>query len=265
MGVEAEVKRVLKDRAVPFPDHRVGGGTGGFWSVLEQFRPHPSPFLSPQSVSVSSSRRGLVIAMVASLIFIVLLRFLAGIMVWVMIVLVILVLGYGERCPRGWEPSPCSPSFPFHPFCTPQAESLDPNIAGVEQHLALERQLDDFLLSTPGIFHCYVEYAQLKGEAGSDVSLTDLGFQTDLRVYLHLRQTWLAFSESTEKRAREGRAQRFWGLLGLLVALSKNLGYGEGQCSMARDGERRGRAGRPLGSAGRSGGLGRGGWTVPSR
>ncbi|XP_054509631.2 choline transporter-like protein 2 isoform X2 [Agelaius phoeniceus] len=81
---------------------------------------------------------GLVIAMAASLIFIVLLRFLAGIMVWVMIVMVILVLGYG-------------------------------------------------------IFHCYMEYAKLKGEAGSDVSLTDLGFQTDLRVYLHLRQTWLAF------------------------------------------------------------------------
>lgn len=46
---------------------------------------------------VPSSRSGLVIAMVASLIFIVLLRFLAGIMVWVMIVMVILVLGYGER------------------------------------------------------------------------------------------------------------------------------------------------------------------------
>ncbi|XP_057263468.1 choline transporter-like protein 2 isoform X2 [Pezoporus wallicus] len=81
---------------------------------------------------------GLVIAMVASLVFIVLLCFLAGIMVWVMIVMVILVLGYG-------------------------------------------------------IFHCYLEYAKLKGEAGSDVSLQDLGFQTDLRVYLHLRQTWLAF------------------------------------------------------------------------
>ncbi|XP_056366097.1 choline transporter-like protein 2 isoform X1 [Oenanthe melanoleuca] len=81
---------------------------------------------------------GLVIAMLASLTFIVLLRFLAGVMVWVMIVMVILVLGYG-------------------------------------------------------IFHCYMEYAKLKGEAGSDVSLTDLGFQTDLRVYLHLRQTWLAF------------------------------------------------------------------------
>ncbi|KAG8429179.1 hypothetical protein GDO86_018119, partial [Hymenochirus boettgeri] len=81
---------------------------------------------------------GLVIAMVISLIFVVLLRFLAGIMVWVMIVLVIAVMGYG-------------------------------------------------------IFHCYMEYARLKGEAGSDVSLKDIGFQSDIRVYLHLRQTWLAF------------------------------------------------------------------------
>uniref|UniRef100_A0A8C4LNK5 Choline transporter-like protein n=1 Tax=Equus asinus asinus TaxID=83772 RepID=A0A8C4LNK5_EQUAS len=38
---------------------------------------------------------GLVIAMVMSLLFIILLRFVAGIMVWVMIVMVILVLGYG--------------------------------------------------------------------------------------------------------------------------------------------------------------------------
>uniref|UniRef100_H3AA30 Choline transporter-like protein n=1 Tax=Latimeria chalumnae TaxID=7897 RepID=H3AA30_LATCH len=81
---------------------------------------------------------GLVIAMVVSLIFIVLLRFLAGIMVWVMIVLVIVVLGYG-------------------------------------------------------IFHCYMEYVDLKGEPGSDVSLKELGFQTDLQVYLHLKQTWLGF------------------------------------------------------------------------
>ncbi|XP_053320811.1 choline transporter-like protein 2 isoform X1 [Spea bombifrons] len=81
---------------------------------------------------------GLLIAMVVSLIFVVLLRFLAGIMIWVMIVLLIAVMGYG-------------------------------------------------------IFHCYMEYAQLKGQAGSDVTLTDIGLQTDLRVYLHLRQTWLAF------------------------------------------------------------------------
>uniref|UniRef100_A0A8C3UPL4 Choline transporter-like protein n=1 Tax=Catharus ustulatus TaxID=91951 RepID=A0A8C3UPL4_CATUS len=77
---------------------------------------------------------GLVIAMLASLIFIVLLRFLAGVMV----------------------PAPILAFFP------------------------------------PGIFHCY-RSTPAEGEAGSDVSLSELGFQTDLRVYLHLRQTWLAF------------------------------------------------------------------------
>uniref|UniRef100_A0A8C6WQC4 Choline transporter-like protein n=1 Tax=Neogobius melanostomus TaxID=47308 RepID=A0A8C6WQC4_9GOBI len=81
---------------------------------------------------------GLVIAMLTSLLFIVLLRFLAGIMVWVMIALVILVIGYG-------------------------------------------------------IFHCYMEYAALKGEAGANVTLQELGFQTDFSVYLQIRQTWLAF------------------------------------------------------------------------
>ncbi|XP_078496353.1 choline transporter-like protein 2 [Lissotriton helveticus] len=44
-----------------------------------------------------------------------------------------------------------------------------------------------------GIFHCSMEYVRLKGDQGSDVSLKELGMQTDLRVYLHIRQTWLAF------------------------------------------------------------------------
>uniref|UniRef100_UPI0037E8B31D choline transporter-like protein 2 isoform X1 n=1 Tax=Semicossyphus pulcher TaxID=241346 RepID=UPI0037E8B31D len=81
---------------------------------------------------------GLVIAMLTSLLFIVLLRFLAGIMVWVMVALVILVIGYG-------------------------------------------------------IFHCYMEYASLKGEPGANVTLQELGFQTDFTIYLQIRQTWLAF------------------------------------------------------------------------
>uniref|UniRef100_A0A4W5MML2 Choline transporter-like protein n=1 Tax=Hucho hucho TaxID=62062 RepID=A0A4W5MML2_9TELE len=84
------------------------------------------------------SSSGLVIAMVVSLIFIVLLRYLAGIMIWVMIVMVILVIGYG-------------------------------------------------------IFHCAMEYRSLKGEPGSDVTIRDLGLQTDFSVYLQIRQTWLAF------------------------------------------------------------------------
>ncbi|XP_023821142.1 choline transporter-like protein 2 isoform X2 [Oryzias latipes] len=81
---------------------------------------------------------GLVIAMVVSLVFIFLLRYLAGVMVWVIIVLVVLVIGYG-------------------------------------------------------IYHCYMEFASLKGEPGANVTIRDLGLQTDFSVYLQIRQTWLAF------------------------------------------------------------------------
>lgn len=48
-----------------------------------------------------------------------------------------------------------------------------------------------------GIFHCYMEYADLKGEPGANVTLQELGFQTDFSVYLQIRQTWLAFSQYT--------------------------------------------------------------------
>ncbi|XP_053540259.1 choline transporter-like protein 2 isoform X1 [Ictalurus punctatus] len=81
---------------------------------------------------------GLAVAMVLSLLFIVLLRFLAGVMVWVMIIMVLLVIAYG-------------------------------------------------------IFHCYMQYVQFQGQPGADVSITDLGLQTDFSVYLQLQQTWLAF------------------------------------------------------------------------
>ncbi|XP_048056354.1 choline transporter-like protein 2 isoform X2 [Megalobrama amblycephala] len=81
---------------------------------------------------------GLVIAMLVSLIFILLLRCLAGVMIWVMIIMVVIVIGYG-------------------------------------------------------IFHCYMQYASLKGQAGSDVTIKDLGLQTDFSVYLQIQQTWLAF------------------------------------------------------------------------
>ena len=68
------------------------------------------------------SLRGLIIAMVLSLLFIILLRFLAGIMVWVMIVMVILVLGYGKSLP------PCvlhSPLYCSYPLKSRPEEELD--------------------------------------------------------------------------------------------------------------------------------------------
>lgn len=101
--------------------------------------------------------------MLLSLLFIVLLRFLAGIMVWVMIALVILVIGYGRSGTR----TVTAPPDPAHRFS-----------------------------SCPlGIFHCYMEYAALKGQAGANVTLQQLGFQTDFSVYLQIQQTWLAFSQ----------------------------------------------------------------------
>lgn len=57
MGVEAEVKQVLKDRAVPFPDHRGPQQWEVAWGVLERVgatSPHPSHFLS-RRVSVSKA------------------------------------------------------------------------------------------------------------------------------------------------------------------------------------------------------------------
>lgn len=80
----------------------------------------------------------LFIAMVISLLFLILLRFTAGVLFWIFIIGVIGVVGYG-------------------------------------------------------IWHCFWEYNNLKGVPGSDLTIYDIGLQTDFRVYLQLRDTWLAF------------------------------------------------------------------------
>ncbi|MGH0152950.1 UNVERIFIED_CONTAM: hypothetical protein FKN15_022973 [Acipenser sinensis] len=81
---------------------------------------------------------GLVIAMVISLIFVVLLRFLAGIMVWVMIVLVLLVLGYAETNLAGFHflstsNEPVYKVFPnntnYESSCIYSRKTCDPQIA----------------------------------------------------------------------------------------------------------------------------------------
>ncbi|XP_076134410.1 choline transporter-like protein 5-B isoform X1 [Alosa pseudoharengus] len=81
---------------------------------------------------------GLVITMVVSLLFILLLRFTAGVLLWLVIFGVITAVGYG-------------------------------------------------------IWHCYWEYSVLQGKPDADVTISDIGFQTDFRVYLQLSQTWLIF------------------------------------------------------------------------
>ncbi|KAM6921578.1 choline transporter-like protein 5-B isoform 1-T1 [Xenentodon cancila] len=81
---------------------------------------------------------GLIISMVASLLFILLLRYIAGIIVWVIICGLITAVGYG-------------------------------------------------------IWHCYWEYSTLSKKPDANVIITDIGFHTDLRIYLQHSQTWLIF------------------------------------------------------------------------
>uniref|UniRef100_A0A8C9VGL9 Choline transporter-like protein n=1 Tax=Scleropages formosus TaxID=113540 RepID=A0A8C9VGL9_SCLFO len=82
--------------------------------------------------------RGLLVAMVVSLIFILLLRFTAGFLLWFIIFAVIALVAYG-------------------------------------------------------IWHCYEEFVALKEKPSADVTISDIGFQTDFHVYLQLSQTWLVF------------------------------------------------------------------------
>lgn len=42
-----------------------------------------------------------------------------------------------------------------------------------------------------GIWFCSTEFSKLKDKPGSDVSIVEVGFHTDLQVYLQLRQTWI--------------------------------------------------------------------------
>ncbi|XP_039533692.1 choline transporter-like protein 5-A isoform X3 [Pimephales promelas] len=49
------------------------------------------------------------------------------------------------------------------------------------------------LLVAYGIWHCYWEFTVLRKTPGADVTISDIGFQTDLHVYLQLSQTWLIF------------------------------------------------------------------------
>uniref|UniRef100_A0A8C7UBT8 Choline transporter-like protein n=1 Tax=Oncorhynchus mykiss TaxID=8022 RepID=A0A8C7UBT8_ONCMY len=85
--------------------------------------------------SANYTAGALVIAMVVSFLFLLLLRFIAPVMVWVLIFGVLAVGAYG-------------------------------------------------------IYHCWWEYDNYKKSA---VSITDIGFTTDFKVYLQVKETWLAF------------------------------------------------------------------------
>ncbi|KAM9845438.1 choline transporter-like protein 5-A [Aulostomus maculatus] len=84
---------------------------------------------------------GLLISLAVSLVFILLLRFTAGLLLWATLAAVLLLLSYG-------------------------------------------------------MWYCSLELSQLRHTPGSDVALVEVGLQTDLHVYLQLRQTWMVLLAS---------------------------------------------------------------------
>ncbi|KAM9791660.1 choline transporter-like protein 5-A [Syngnathus typhle] len=84
---------------------------------------------------------GLLVSLALSFLFIVLLRFTAGLMLWFTIITIMLLVAYG-------------------------------------------------------MWYCSVVLLRLGHDQGSDVSIVEVGLQTDLKVYLQLRETWIIFLTS---------------------------------------------------------------------
>lgn len=156
---------------------------------------------------------GLVITMVVSLLFILLLRYTAGVLLWLIIFGVITVVGYGEYVP-------CKVTHIASGNCILNTHVVDvatfvtSNILtdrAVDRSVVMENcsrfrfvlpccifsRLSYFLsvsLCLSGIWHCYWEYRALTGKPGTNVTISDIGFHTDFSIYLQLSQTWLIFS-----------------------------------------------------------------------
>uniref|UniRef100_A0A4W6BQJ5 Choline transporter-like protein n=1 Tax=Lates calcarifer TaxID=8187 RepID=A0A4W6BQJ5_LATCA len=108
---------------------------GSYWSAVVCQVPC---FQVPSGRYCTHADFGLVITMAVSLLFILLLRYTAGVLLWLVVFGVIAAVGYG-------------------------------------------------------IWHCYWEYSDLSGKSGANVTISDIGFHTDLSIYLQLSQTWLVF------------------------------------------------------------------------
>ncbi|XP_051940837.1 choline transporter-like protein 2 isoform X1 [Hippocampus zosterae] len=45
-----------------------------------------------------------------------------------------------------------------------------------------------------GALHCYIRYQSLAGDTSADVTIRELGMQSDITIYLEIRQTWFIFT-----------------------------------------------------------------------
>uniref|UniRef100_A0A3Q1B658 Choline transporter-like protein n=1 Tax=Amphiprion ocellaris TaxID=80972 RepID=A0A3Q1B658_AMPOC len=95
-------------------------------------------YLTAVTNSLHFTVLGLLISLAVSLVFILLLRFTAGLLLWTTIMAALLLLAYG-------------------------------------------------------MWYCSTVWSQLRYRQGSEVAILEVGLQTDLQIYLQLRQTWIIF------------------------------------------------------------------------
>lgn len=129
---------------------------------------------------------GLLIAMVVSMLFLLLLRFTAPVMVWL---LIIGVLGAGAYGKHSADTDYMDAFFIFR--------NKPRWFLNIEFNLLIDilisRNLRFCSFSIAGIWHCYWEYDNFKQQSAS---ISDVGFTTNFKVYLQVQETWLAFCES---------------------------------------------------------------------
>lgn len=147
--------------------------------------------------------------MLVSLLFILLLRYTAGVLLWLIIFGVITVVGYGEcaaytvthiangYCVLVGGVSHILFTFDFLTYFAVSSSVVMANQGKIFLPCCILSWLSFFLwvsLGLSGIWHCYWEYSTLSGKPGANVTISDIGFHTDFSIYLQLSQTWLIFS-----------------------------------------------------------------------
>lgn len=121
--------------------------------------------------------------MVVSMLFLLLLRFTAPVMVWVLIVGVLGAGAYGKHSTGALCPRQCQLKS-SRLMCSKQSICHD-NCSSISERFRC--------VSLSGIWHCYWEYDNYKKDSAT---ISNIGFTTNFNVYLHVQETWLAFCES---------------------------------------------------------------------
>ncbi|CAJ0949620.1 unnamed protein product [Ranitomeya imitator] len=154
----------------------------------------------------------LAIAMLTSFLFLILLRFIAGILVWLLIIGVIGVIGYDAA-------ASVIKKFTAHgtvanlPRCGRKRKidkrfqrkivrmlDKDPRLTSKQVQAALQSEGTTVSTRTIlqglnekglyGIYHCYMEYDTFKK---TGATINNVGFTTNLSAYFSVQETWLAF------------------------------------------------------------------------